>query len=68
MKTSTKNTAVAAATLQLAESRIAYQIIILGRILPAWLLQASASHYKMEAAGIQPSGALCNQWPQNKAL
>lgn len=54
--------------LQLAESRIVYQIIILGRILPAWLLQKSASHYKMQAVGIQPSGTMCKQRPQNKAL
>lgn len=54
--------------VQLAKSRTAYQIIFLGRILPAWLLQASASHYKMQAVGIQLSGTLCNQQPQNKAL
>lgn len=55
--------------LQLAESRIAYQIIILGRILlPAWLLQESASHHKMQAVRFQPSGTLCNHQAQNKAL
>lgn len=66
---STKNNIAAPATmLQLAQSRIAYQIIFLGEILPAWLLQASASHYKTQAVGIQLSGTLCSQWPQNKAL
>lgn len=67
-KTPPKNTVVADAMLQLAESRIAYQIIILGRILPAWLLQESASHHKMQAVRFQPSGTLCNQRAQNKAL